>query len=172
MPGGEARVKVVALHHARDGVARGKFNEAACAKLLAPLAVVAQLGFVGVKHLEGLLAVGFGVRLYLLGGERRARAVAPARVADARREVANQEDDGVPQVLQLAQLGEHDGVPKVNVGRGGVQAELDAQWLAAGRRARQLAYPVGFKQQLVAAAQGDGERLAHFGRAVLCAGGR
>ena len=59
--------------------------------------------------------------------EAGARLAAARRVADARRVVADDEHRDVPGVLELAQLVEDDGVAEVDVGRRGVDAELDAQ---------------------------------------------
>jgi murein DD-endopeptidase MepM/ murein hydrolase activator NlpD len=61
-------------------------------------------------------------------------------------EVADQEDHLVPQVLQLAHLVEHHGVADVDVGRGGVQPELDAQRLAGGLGLGQPASVIGCTQ--------------------------
>jgi hypothetical protein len=55
-----------------------------------------------------------------------------------RGEVADQEDHLVAQVLQLAHLVQHHRVADVDVGRRGVQPQLDAQRLAGGFGARQL----------------------------------
>ena len=55
------------------------------------------------------------------------------------------------QILQLAQLVQHDGVAEVDVGRGRVEAELDPQWHAGCFRARQLGQPLVLGQQFAAA---------------------
>ena len=159
--GVKARVKVVALHHAGDGVLGRQLDHAARAQLVAPLAVVAQLGFFRAEHFVGLGAIGFGVGADLFGAQRRAGGVAAARVANEGGEVANEEDDGVAQVLQLAQLVEYDGVAQMDVGRGGVQAQFDAQRLAGGFGAGEFLFPVGGGQQFIAAAQGDLHGFAH-----------
>ena len=49
-------------------------------------------------------------------------------LADHRREVPDQKDHGVPQILELPHLVQDDGVPDVNVRRSRIQTELDAQW--------------------------------------------
>ena len=56
------------------------------------------------------------------------------------------------QILQLAHLVEHDGVPDVDVGRGRVQPEFDAQWNAGRLGPRELAHPVLLGNQFLAAA--------------------
>ena len=84
------------------------------------------------RTLRRLVHVRARVRVDLLAGEHRPGGRAPARVAHARGVVADDQDDGVAEVLELAQLLQHDGVAEVQVGRGRVQAELDAQRAALG----------------------------------------
>ena len=82
---------------------------------------------VGVEDLRRLLDVRPRVGVDLLARELRARRRAPARIADARGVVADDEDDDVPAVLELAQLAQDDRVAEVDVRRRRVEAELDAQ---------------------------------------------
>ena len=96
-------------------------------ELAEPVGVAPQLGLVGIENLERLLDVGLGVRVDLLERERRPRGVAARRVADERREVADDEHDRVAEVLELPQLAQRHRVAEVQVGRGRVDAELDAQ---------------------------------------------
>ena len=96
-----------------------------------PVAVETNLGFFGVQDLEDLRLVGFGVPIDGFARHRRARRVAARRVADHTGHVADQEDDGVAQILKVLHLAQQDGVAQVQVRRGGVKAGLDAQ-LAAG----------------------------------------
>ncbi len=60
----------------------------------------------------------------------------------------------MPHVLQLAHLVQHHRVAQVDVGRGGVQPQLDAQRHAGGAAAGQLADELGFDQEFVAATLG------------------
>jgi hypothetical protein len=62
----------------------------------------------------------------------------------------------IRKILQLAHFVEHHGVADVDVGGGGVEAELDAQRHAGGLGTRQLGQPIGLGQQFVAAAFGHG----------------
>ena len=157
----ETLVKVVALHHARHGVAAGELDHAARAQLVTPLAVVANLGSGWVEHAAGLLVVGFGVGLDLFSCQRRARAVAAAGVANQAGEVANQEDHGMPQILQLPHLVQHHGMAQMNIGRGGIQPQLDAQRLAGILRTDELLDPIILRQQFLATAQRHGQRVLH-----------
>jgi hypothetical protein len=66
------------------------------------------------------------------------------------------------EILQLAHLVQHHGMAQVQVGRGRVQAQLDAQRLAALFGARELLREFAFDQQFVDAASGDRQRLLDF----------
>jgi hypothetical protein len=59
-------------------------------------------------------------------------------IADAGREVADHQHGQVPQILEAAHLLQHHGVPQVDVGRGRIEARLDAQRLARLGRALEL----------------------------------
>src|SRR5690606_23145149 len=74
----------------------------------------------------------------LVVGERRARLALARGVADGRREVADDEDGAVAEVLELPELPEHDGVAEVEVRPRGVDAELDRERAARLGRALQL----------------------------------
>ena len=157
----EAVMEVVALHHAGHGVAAGQLDHAARTQRVAPLAVVADLGFGRVQYQAGLTVVGLGVHLDLLGGERRARTVAAGRVANHAGEVTDQKDHRVAQILQLAHLVEHHGVADVDVRRCRVQPQLDAQRFAGGFRLGELFHPFVLREQFFHTAQGDRKGLAH-----------
>src|SRR5262249_45817667 len=91
-----------------------------------------------VQDRESLLLVGLGVAIDLLPREHGPRRGATARIADSGGVVADDQDDGVPEVLELAELPENHGVPEVDVGRGGVDPELDAQAPAERQLALEL----------------------------------
>ncbi len=91
-----------------------------------------------VHHLEELVHVGLGVGLHLLGGEHGAGLRLAAGVADAGRPVADDEHHLVAQLLELAQLAQPDDVAQGDVGRAGVEAQLQAQAAAGAERRREL----------------------------------
>ena len=159
----KALVEIVAFHHPRHGVTRGELDHATGPQGLAPLTVVADLGFSGVQHHARLLVIGVGIELDLLGRQWRACAVASRRVADQRGEVTDQKDHLMPQVLQLAHFVEHHGVTHVDVGRGGVKPQFDAQGRAAGMRTLQLFNPFVLGQQFFAAPQAHRQGMLNFG---------
>ncbi len=163
--------EVVALHHARHRVARGQLDHAARAERIAPFRVVADFGLGRVQHQRGLGEVGCGVQFDLFARQRRARDVAPGRVADHRGEVADQEDHLVAQVLQLAQLVQDHRMAQVQVRRGWIEAQLDAQRHAALLGARQLLREFAFDQQFVDTALGDGEGFLDLVRQWQCGAG-
>ena len=76
------------------------------------------------------------------------------------------------EILQLAHLVQHDRMADVDVGRGRIETELDAQRLARRGAPRELLREFVFDQQFVAAAFGDGERALHIvGDRKACAAG-
>ena len=97
------------------------------AQLREPLAVVAQLRPLGIEDQERLLEVASCAGVDLLVGEDRALRRAARRVADARRVVADDQDADVPRVLERAHSLQRNRPADVDVGRGDVDAELDAQ---------------------------------------------
>ena len=108
-----------------------------------PLAVAAHLGAFGVEDREGLALEGLGVLIDLLAGENGPVGRAPAGVSHARGVVAHDQDNGVAQVLELAQLAQDHGVAEVDVGRGGIDPELHAQRPALSQLALQCALREG-----------------------------
>ncbi len=83
-----------------------------------------------VEDFVDLLEIGFGVGVHLLARQRRARFGLAGGIADHRGEIADQENRGVAHFLKMFQLAQHDGVAEVQIRRGGIDAELDAQRLA------------------------------------------
>ena len=94
-----------------------------------------------------------------LGLEHRPRGRAPARVTHPRGVVADDQHDDVAEILELAELLEHDREAEVDVGRGRVDPELHAQWPAE----RQLALEAALGQAVDGVTGQPGRRL---GRAV------
>ena len=126
--------EVVPLEHPGHGGAGGEAQHVLDAHRAQPLGVAADLEGIVEEDPARLLHVGGGVGLDLLlrepgPGRRPAR-----RVTDLGGEVADDQDRGVTELLELAQLAQHDREAEVDVGRRRVDAELDPQ-RAAGARA-------------------------------------
>ena len=164
-------MKIVALHHARHGVFSSELDHAHRAQRQRPFTVVTDLGFLGIEHQAGLLVIRLGVDLDLLRRERRACAVAPGWVADQAGEVTNQENDLMPQVLQLAHFVEHHGVANVDVGCCRIQTQFDAQGLARRFRACEFFHPCVFGDQLFATTLGDSQGFEDAVGHWMCSGG-
>ncbi len=126
--GGHPLGEVVALEQLRDG-GHAYEREQLAHRHVQPLAVAPQLqaGRIGIEDAKCLLLVGAGVVFDLLVVEHGAGGRAARGVADARGVVADDQHDPVAEVLELAQLAQHHRVAEVDVRRGGVDAELDAQ---------------------------------------------
>jgi hypothetical protein len=161
LPAGVALGEIVAFQHARDGVGGGKANDVHRGHAIHPGGIEHHFGLLGFQNLEHLFGVRPGVFLHLLAGERRARHVLAGGVADHAGEVADEKQRVMPQILQLTHLVEKDGVPEVQVGRGGIEPRLDTQRPPLGKFFLEFA----FHQQLVAASLDDAESFVpiHFG---------
>jgi len=157
LAGAEALAEIVALEHARDGVARGEADHSLGAELVRPLGVVQHLRLLRIEDLEHLRAVGLRVLLDLLARQRRASLVLARRVADHAGEIADQELHLVAEVLEMLQLVDHHGVAQVQIGSSRIEPELDAQRTSAGEFLRELF----LDDQLVAAALDEFECFLH-----------
>ena len=137
----EALGEVVALEQARDGRRTRQAEHFGEVELPEPLAVEAHLetGGISVDHERCLLEVPLRVAVDLLVGEHRALGRPPGRIADSRRVVADDEHPDVTRVLEGPHPLERDRVADVHVGRGDVDAELDAQCPAERELALELA---------------------------------
>ena len=127
----EARAEILALEHARQTIVAAEPHHVVARHLAEPFAVVADFGFFAVENLVDLLEIRFCVSVHLLARERRARFGLARGVADHGRKIADQENGGVAHVLEMFQLAQDHGVAEVNVGSGGIDAEIDAQRLAS-----------------------------------------
>jgi hypothetical protein len=119
--------EVLALEDLRDGDVPHQ-GEERLGGHVEPLGVVADLEpLVRAQNLRGLIDVGAGVGVDLLAREQGPCRGATARIPDARGVVADDEHDGMPGVLELAELLQDDRVTQVHVGRRRVQSELHPQ---------------------------------------------
>ena len=124
-------VEVVALQDAGHREVREKLQQRLHVQIENPLGVVAQHGLLGIEDLECLIHISLRVLLDLFARELRARGVAPGRVADERRAVADDERHLMPQILELAQLAQGHRVAQMDIGGRRVDAELHVQRHAA-----------------------------------------
>ena len=113
-------------------------DEAFGAERREPLGVEGDARLSRVEDLEDLRLVRLRVREDLVLRELRARHLLAGGVADHSREVADQEDDRVPEALEVPHLPEDDRVPEVEIRRGRIEAHLHEQGLAGLRGADEL----------------------------------
>ena len=67
----------------------------------------------------------------------------PVGIANHAGEIADQEDDGVAEVLKMFELAQEHGVAEMKIGRGGIEAGFDPQRFAGGERLLQLGAKLG-----------------------------
>ena len=93
------------------------------------MAIEDDFSFVFVEDSKDLFGIRLGVDGNLLFREGFARFAFARRVANLARKIADEEDDLVPHVLELAQFAQNDEMPEMEVGRRWIGAQFDAQWL-------------------------------------------
>ena len=125
--GSVARGEVFALEHPGDREARRFADDVFEGQGREPRRVEFDARPRHVDDLAELRAVGVRVRANLVAGERLARLRPPRGVTDHAGEIADDHDHLMAQLLEIAQFGQHDGVPQVQVGRRRVEAQLDLQ---------------------------------------------
>ena len=96
--------KIVTRQHLRDRGLRHEPDEIGERQRREPGRVIRDLGALEIDDLRGLRLVVAHVRGNHFIGERRPRVVAPGRIADLCREVADEKDDPVAQFLELRHL--------------------------------------------------------------------
>src|SRR5215472_2018928 len=129
----EARAEIFAFQHAREAIVAAETDHVVAGHFAEPFAVVADLGFSLVENFVNLLEIGFRVGVDLFARKRRARFGLSGGIANHRGKIADQENRGVTHVLKVFQLPQDDGVAEMNIGRGGIDAKIDAQRLASFR---------------------------------------
>ncbi len=92
-----------------------------------------------------------------------ARLRAPGGIADHAREVPEDHDDLVAEILKVAQLAQDHGVPEVEIGGGRIEPELDPQRRAAGPRPLELGPQLALDDDVRRAAPEDTELLVDGG---------
>ena len=120
-----ALLELAALEHLRDVVLRGEPHPAEAAKRFQPFAVEPHVGLVRIEDLEDLCLVRLRVLLDLFRRQRRACFRSAGWIANQRGEGADHVDDRVAEVLEVLHLADEHRVAKVEVRRGGVEADLD-----------------------------------------------
>ena len=100
------------------------------------------LGLLAVEDEEDLIEVRLGVAVDLLLGEHGSCLGATAGIADQRRVIADDEHHRMTVFLEGSEDVEHHKVADVEVGRGGVQAELDPQPLSSLEAGAQMVLDV------------------------------
>ena len=91
---------------------------------LEPLPVVTHSGFFGIEDPERLFLIGLGMLHDLLVVEMGTCRGATARVADHGREITDDQNGLMAELLKLSQFRKADRVTKVDVGRSRIDSKL------------------------------------------------
>jgi hypothetical protein len=96
--------EVIALQHAGHGVRCRQLEDLRQIERREPLRIVFEADTREIENVSYLLRVCLGIGGNLLGCELRTCIAPPARIAHARRVVADDEDHLVAELLKIAQL--------------------------------------------------------------------
>ena len=122
-----ALAEIVAFEHAGNRVLRRQPDHAGRAQFAHPRRIELDAGSLAIEDLEDLRRIGLGVRAYFILRQRRPRRVLAGRIADHPREIADQKDHLVAEVLELAHLVDQHGVAEVQIGSGRIETRLDPE---------------------------------------------
>jgi len=125
-------VEVLALQQLRNRVLGGEAHKLVRAHCSEPAPIEIDDRFLRIENLEYLRLVRLGIVFDLLPGERRPRDRTARGIANHSREIADQENCRVPEVLKVFQLAQHHRVAEMQVGGGGIHAEFHSQGLPRG----------------------------------------
>src|SRR5581483_8015972 len=134
----EPLMKVFALDHLGNGELCRKPDPVCRLYFVEPLGIESNLGLLRRKNLINLRHVSFGIAGDVFRAERRPRRGTPGRIANHPSEIADQENRRVPEILKVFQLAQNHRVPKMEIRRSGIHAELHAKSLARGSGPLQL----------------------------------
>ena len=125
--GGVAVVEVLAFQHLGHSKLAHEFGHLAERKLREPFSVVVDFHLVAADHLKELFLVFLGILQHLFVAEARTGLVAAAGVANLSCVVAHDENNRMPQVLELAKLAHHDSMAKMHIWSRGVHTHLHTE---------------------------------------------
>jgi hypothetical protein len=131
-------MELLALEHLRHCVFRHQPHKIIGCERAHPPPVEIDHGFLRIENLEHLRLVRLRILLDLLAAQRWTRSRAPRRIADHPGEIADQKDGGMPEILKVLQLAQHNGVAEMQIGRSRVHPQLNSQRLARSPRLLQL----------------------------------
>src|SRR6185295_13109510 len=107
--------EIVALKNLFDGYMRRQPHKAIRAEFVHPLRVEANFSLLRIEQLEDLTLVSFSVRVYLFARQLRSGGRLSGRIADQTREVSDQENHRMAQLLKRAQFANDDSMTQMNV---------------------------------------------------------
>jgi hypothetical protein len=137
-----AFLEIVALQNPSQRVLCRQPDHPFRAERAEPLGIEADFGLLLVENLVDLALVSLGIGLHFLARQRRTGGLLARRIADQTGEIADEEDDAVPELLEVLHLPDDDGVTEVDVGSGGIEADLHRQRPPLLRRPLQLCLQV------------------------------
>ena len=122
--GGVSLAEIVPLEHPRDRICRREPDDIRKLHLTEPLRVIDYPRFVRIENLRGLFEIGLAVFARFLERKLRPRFAFARRVAYHRREIADDENRLVSEVLKLAKFMQDNGMADMQIRPARVAAQF------------------------------------------------
>ena len=130
--------EIFPLQHLLQGDPAVQANDIGEGHFFEPLAIEDNLGLRPVQHLESLLLVGLGIGHHFIVRQLRTRGGTAARIADHRREIADDENALMTEILELTQLLQSHRMAEMNIRRRRINPELHPEGATRGEFFRQF----------------------------------
>src|ERR1700691_3075139 len=111
-----------ALEHACERMSGCYLDQARSAHAAEPARIKIHARALRIKDAKDLLFIGARIALHLLGRQSRPGHGAAARIANQAGEIADQEYDLMPELLECAHLVDEHGMAEVQIRRGRIEA--------------------------------------------------
>jgi len=121
--------KIAARRHLLDREAFCQFRDLLEAELVEPFRIVMDLGRAEIDDLACLVEIAFEIILDIFPCKHRALVYLIRRIAYLSREITDDKDHSMPEVLKISQFSQRNGATKMDLRARRVDAELDAQLL-------------------------------------------
>ncbi|MNL25092.1 hypothetical protein D3C87_1465600 [compost metagenome] len=124
--------KIIALKHSSHCVLCRHTDKIRRSHFVDPRRIVNDLRFFWIEDFINLFRVGFTVFFDLFARQNRTSRVFARWIPDLRREIPDQKENLVSQVLESAQFIDHHGVADMNIRTRRIRTQFDIQRLTSG----------------------------------------
>src|SRR5690242_8077990 len=140
--------KIVTLQHARHSVSGSQFYQVSGIGSIHPGGVEYHFSLLGLEYAENLVLIRLRILDYLFARESRTSCILATGITDHAREIADQEEGMMAQILKMTHFIEQDSMAQMQIGCRRIKARLDSE----GPVGSELLLQLLFQQKLATAA--------------------